>query len=134
VQRERRAARRARFAVNSFEALIAWLCLLTAVGFWVTPDLPGQTPVGRLIGDAGYAWVSCLFSSSVGILAGLWRGSVPLEVAGIVLLVVALVIQIVALYVVAGFASLLSIATLAGVAWACAMRAVILLRYPKAED
>lgn len=130
VQRiHKRAARRARLEANAFEVLIAFLCLLSAISYFLEPDYLERSPIGQTVPAFQYAWVTMLLSSAGGILFGIIKGSARFEVGGLVMLAAIAGMQVVALVSHFWPAGLTSSALFLAVAWACLVRARLLWRY-----
>lgn len=119
---------RARFEANSWEVFIAFLCLLACLTYFVGDGVQERSPTGELLGRWGYLWVAGLFLAAVLILAGLWFGRANVEVAGLVSLVTAVLIQVLALLSVIGLSAVFSAVTFIGLAWAAGARAATIAR------
>lgn len=120
--------RRVRIEANAFELLIAFLCALSALAYFLVPDYLEESAIGQATAIVRYVWVTLLAASAGFITTGLWNGRGDLEAAGLVCLATASALQAIALALTIGGGSLTSIGTFAAVAWACIMRLRLLIR------
>lgn len=119
--------RRTRVEANSFEVLIAVLCGISAIAHLLVPNHLNDSPMGEAAAVVRFAWVVLLASAGGFIFSGLWSGKAHLEVAGLIFLSAACAIQAVAVLFVVGSAALTTIVIFAAVAWACLVRARIII-------
>lgn len=121
--------RRVRFELHSFEALIAFLCLVTAIQFVIDPDNLQQSRTAEILpGVWLQIWNVLLGVGAFGILAGLWSARGDWEAAGLFALCGAMVVQIGAVVTVTGKAGLVGSAIATAVVLACLARASQLMK------
>ena len=126
-------SRAVRFQVNCFEALIALLCLISALSFYVDPHSLDDQAVGTVI-PIGWAWcwTTGLALAGAGILAGIWTGRANVESAGLILLSSAVAIQATAVIAYRGPSAIISTLLAAAVVISSLVRVRILLAHKRA--
>lgn len=121
--------RRSRFEANAFEAVIATVCLIVAMQFFLAPQsLEAQRTAQILQGNVLWAWNVDLGISAIAILSGLWTARGNWEAAGLFLLCGALVVQIVAVLFAVGVAALVGLSLSVGIVVACLARVAMIVR------
>lgn len=119
-----------RFAANSFEAWIAVAAVLTSARFFLDPTARLEdTPVGVAFAPWDTVWSVLYLLGGLGILLGLWLGRGDLEVAGLMFLSGALVIQSIATVMLLGRTAIVGITLYVSVILACQARAWLIYRY-----
>lgn len=91
----RRNAIRSYLGANTFEWALAGQALLTAVVFFLNPNDP-NTAVAATGTTLGYIWNGLYTLAALVIVIGMLRLSPPLEAAGLVLLIAALTVNLIA--------------------------------------
>lgn len=115
-----------RFTANSFEVLIAAFGVVVALLYFVRPSTLGSDAVSQAIKRGAWAWDTLYGLAGLGILVGLWRRSIRLEVVALCIFSGSIAIQVVAIVATgtlriglpADISLLFSIAS----AWACIAR------------
>lgn len=123
-------ARYVRFAANGFEAWIAIAAVLTAVRFFLDPSaVLDETPVGITFGPWDTIWTFGYLFGGLGILSGLWVGRGDFEVAGLMFMSGALLVQSIATAILLGGAAIVGVTLYLSVVTACLARAWLIVRY-----
>ncbi len=121
-----------RLRAHAFEALIAALAVFSAVGFFVDPSALADTPIAQATGGARLfelAWNAGYGAAGAAILVGLAAFRPHVEVAGLVLLATANLMQTAAAAIAVGvtpFTATRQVATFVVVAGASLVRAHML--------
>lgn len=126
---EQRAARKARYIANAFEVLIARLCIFSALSFFFEPGYLERSAIGQAAPAIRYVWVAMMIGAAIAVLAGLRFGLAHIEVAGLILLSSAVVMQGVATITEIGPRAILSVGLFVAVGWACLQRASLVWRH-----
>lgn len=123
------ALRKARIQANAFEVVIAFVCFLSTLSFFVDPTYLERSAFAEAAPAFRYLWALMLLIASSGILYGVWKGKANIEVAGLISLSSASAMQSFALISVRGWGSVLSIGVFFAIGWACLVRARLLWKY-----
>lgn len=120
---------RLRFEANAFEALIAFLALLTSVRFFVAPSDLDASAVAQALPPWDHIWNAGYGLGGLAILLGLWKGRSDIEAAGLAFLASACGIQTMALLTIRGPSAAASIGVFGAVALACGARIFLIVRF-----
>lgn len=99
---------------NSIEFVMGIAVIVASITFFLDPDSLRRNSVGVTLHPFDFAWNAIYGVSGLMILWGLWRPSLRFELGGLLFLVGALLVQITAIWSIAGYpgiAVLLSLLT-----------------------
>ena len=100
--------RRARLEVtlsNTFELWLAFAGVLSAIGFILNPEIRGLTAAGSVDHTFAWTWTLLYAAGSVGVVWGLVKLDDRIEIAGLILFVVATLVNGIAILQVRGLGS-----------------------------
>lgn len=128
VDGDRRNARRSYLVANAFEAMLSLSAVVAGVGYFASPEVLDESSVGVVLGYAALAWSALYLVGGLLTVVGLFRPSIRLEVAGLIMVAGGILASATAIVALRGWTGAPTAVFYIGWAVAAAIRVWLVLR------